>query len=69
MQLSEIEKQKFKTMLMYAIRRKSTLSGGHNGFTLNDLQFILRELELEGKIVERPVVSSTHMSNHYFLKQ
>lgn len=63
------EKDKFKKMFMYAIRKKDASSAGHCGFIITELNFLLKELEEEGKIKKRPVVGSNFLSKHYFIKK
>lgn len=68
MTFSYLEKEKFKKMLLYAVKQKAMQTQGHNGFSLYELQPILDELESEGKIRLRPVVGSNATSKHYFIK-
>lgn len=66
MKFDEIEMDKFKKMLLYAIQIKAKQTQGHNGFNLKELQPILDELESEGKIKKRDTVGSNCNSSTYF---
>lgn len=65
MQFNPEEKKRLKAMVYFLIKRKAKESNNHCGFRLSEIEFILDELEQEGKIKKRPTINN----HQYFINQ
>lgn len=64
MQFTPEETQKLKTMFKFIVKKQHQQTDGKCGFSLNQLEPILEELEKENQIIKRPTINS----HAYFLK-